>query len=233
VPAATKGTSQATNGTNPVPTATNGVPAGMRLVGLGHATIAVPQAWGTNQAKCGTPQSDTVLVNEWLVQLCSVPRPSGVESVEVGDGAPGPKYRYGFHADETFEIDGVRAQRQRTTCEPGTPQFCAGIVFLPTLGVWFRAESSTSAEEVDRVLGRVMVMPDRVGVPEYAGALSKGDGRSGQKYADLLRGLGLRVETRTAASPNYTPGELLKVSPFPGTMLAPGSTVTITLVAKR
>jgi hypothetical protein len=233
VPAATKGTSHATN---PVPTATNGVPAGRRLVGLGHVAVAVPPEWGTNQVRCGTPLSDTVLINGWLTQLCSIPRPDGVESVELGQGEPGPVYRFAFKPDEQFEIDGVLAQRQRTTCTPGNlgrAPVCTGSVFLPSTGVWFRAQSSTGAAEVDRILGQIVVLPDRVGAPEYAGAMSKGDGSSGRKYADKLRALGLRVETKTAQSPNYTPGELLKVAPFPGTMLPQGATVTITVVAKR
>ncbi|MFI5709237.1 PASTA domain-containing protein [Kribbella sp. NPDC051620] len=170
-----------------------------------------------------------------MTQLCAVPRPAGVESVEVGDGEPGPAYRYGFKPDEEFQINGVRAQRQRTTCRPsvGGPQICQGIVLLPSTGVWFSAESSTSAAEVDRILERIVVLPDQVGVPEQHGVTSKDDGSSGRKYADLLRGLGLRVETKTLESPNYTPGDLLKVEPFPGTMLPQGATVTITVVAKR
>jgi hypothetical protein len=234
VPAATKGTNLPPSVSNSSPT--NGVEVGTRLVGLGHVGITVPRNWGTNQARCGTPTSDTVLVNAWFVQLCSIPRPAGVESIELGAGEPGPVYKFHFRAEESFEIDGVRAQRQRTTCDTGNPGValeCVGIVFLPSTGVWFRAESSTSAAEVDRMLDRIVVLPGRVGVPEYAGAISKGDGSSGQKYADKLRALGLRVVTLTAKSPNYTPGELLKVAPFPGTMLPQGATVTITVVAKR
>jgi hypothetical protein len=214
---------------------TTGVEVGTRLVGLGHVAITVPQNWGTNQARCGTPTSDTVLVNAWFVQLCLVPRPDGVESIELGEGEPGPAFKFHFRAEELFEIDGVQAQRQRTTCtagNPGGPPDCVGIVFLPSTGVWFRAESSTSAAEVDRILDRIVVLPSRVGVPEYAGAMSKGDGSSGQKYAGKLRALGLRVETKTAKAPGYTPGELLKVAPFPGTMLPDGATVTITVVGK-
>ncbi|WP_328320860.1 PASTA domain-containing protein [Kribbella sp. NBC_00382] len=235
VPAATNGTNQPPKATNPVPTATNEVPLTTRLVGLGHVAIEIPDEWGTNQASCGTPQRDTVLINGWMTQLCAVPRPAGVESVEVGDGEPGPAYRYGFVPDEEFQIDGVRAQRQRTTCRPnpGGPQVCRGIVYLPSTGVWFAVESSTSAATVDSILRRIVLIPSRVGVPEQHGVTSKDDGSSGRKYADLLRGLGLRVRTETVNSPNYTPGELLKVEPFPGTMLPLGAAVTITVVAKR
>ncbi|MEV6417865.1 PASTA domain-containing protein [Kribbella sp. NPDC051718] len=233
LPTATKGTSHATN---PMPTATNNPPTGGRLVGLGHVAIAVPQGWGTNQVRCGTPQTDTVLIDGWLTQACAVPRPVGVESVEVGDGGQELVYKYGFKSDDEFEIDGVRAQKQRTICAPGGaggPQVCRGIVLLPSTGVWFSAESSTNAAEVDRILERIVVLPDRVGVPEQNGVTTKDDGSSGRKYADLLRGLGLRVETKTTDAPGFAPGELVKVEPFPGTMLPLGATVTVTVVAKR
>ncbi|NEA31441.1 PASTA domain-containing protein [Streptomyces sp. SID13031] len=232
----------ATKGPIPVPTATNGngngngVPAGMRLVGLGRVAIAVPAGWGTNQVHCGTPQSDTVLIDELFVTLCATRRPAGVDSVRVGIGVAQVQYSYNFHADETFEIDGVRAERQRTTCGPGMlggHEICTGIVLVPSLGTWFVADSSTSAEEVDRILERIVVVPDRVGVPESGPVVSKGGGSSGRRYAELLRSLGLEVETKTLSNPDYGPGALLKVSPFPGTMLKPGSTVTITVVAKR
>ncbi|GAA0949330.1 hypothetical protein GCM10009554_47800 [Kribbella koreensis] len=238
VPASSKSTP---NLSNPVPTAINGtgtnaVPAGMRPAGLGHVAIAVPQGWGTNQVRCGTPQTDTVLIDGWLTQACAFPRPVGVDSVEVGDGEQELVYKYGFEPDEEFQIDGVKAQRQRTACwtgGAGGPQVCRGIVLLPSTGVWFSAESTTSAAEVDRILGRIMVLPDRVGVPEQHGVSTKDDGSSGRKYADLLRALGLRVETKTTDAPGYAPGELLKVAPFPGTMLPQGATVTITVAAKR
>jgi hypothetical protein len=236
VPAATKGTAGPPSVSSPMPRVTSGVWPGLRMVGLGQVAVTVPQDWGTNQTRCGVPQSDTVLINVWLTEACLVARQAGVESIEVGTGRPGPVEKFGFKPDEQFDIDGAPAQRQRTTCAPGSldgPEVCTGIVFLPSTGVWFRAQSSTSAAEVDRILDRIVVVPGRIGVPEYQPALSNDDGSTGQKYADLLRGLGLRVDTKTVNSPNHTPGELLKVAPFPGTMLPLGATVTVTVVAKR
>lgn len=89
-------------------------PAGMRLVGLAGAAVAVPQEWATNAHTCGTPISDTVVIDLGPVLACAAPRPAGVDSVEVTSWAP----RSGFTADETFEIDGVSALRQSTACQP-------------------------------------------------------------------------------------------------------------------
>lgn len=201
------------------------MPAGMRLVGLGHVAVAVPEQWGTNQVRCATPQQDTVVIDLGNIPACMAYRPAGVESVQVASGPP----PVDFHADETSEVDGVRAERQRTRC---TATFgvtlCRGAVFIPSLGVWFRAESSTAAGEVDRLLERIQIVPDQVGVPEFQTAPI----RDAQKYADALTELGLEPKVRTGKSAGAPPGAILAVSPAPGTMLTPGETVTIT-VAER
>jgi hypothetical protein len=219
---------------SPLPAASTGtgvVPAGMRLVGLGHVAVAVPEEWGTNQIRCATPHKDTVVIDLGVIGLCAVPRPTGVESVELAGGTPPSD----FHADETFEVDGVRAERQRTRCTAtfGGVTVCRGAVFLPSLGVWFRAESSTDAGEVDRLLERILIVPDRVGVPGFHTApIQDAKARSGQKYADALTELGLEPKIQTRKSPGPPPGEILAVSPAPGTMLTPGQTVTITVAAE-
>jgi hypothetical protein len=207
------------------------VPADLRLVGIGHAAVAVPKDWGTNQHGCGTPTMDTVLIDVGPVNLCMIYRPRGVESLHLAQGKPSRDFR----ADEMIEVDGVRAERQRTKCVPDGPReadLCRGMVFLPTLDVWFQAESSTNADEVDRMLERISIVPDRVGVPPWKWMWNPNDGTSGERYAAALRKLGLVPKIRTIKSPGYTPGELLDISPAAGTMLPPGSTVTLTVGAR-
>jgi hypothetical protein len=201
------------------------VPAGMRLVGIGHAAIAVPTQWGTNQLECGTPKKDTVMIDVGPVFACLSPRPAGVDSVQVGSRQSDESFR----ADQSLTIDGVPAQRQRTSCakEPqGRVTTCFSTVLIPSLGVWFRAESSRSAAEVDRILDRIMIVPDRIGVPGYSTPKQDGHQPTGEEYADTLRQAGLKPEMRTGSIPN---ARIVTVSPGPGTMLAPGSTVTITV----
>ncbi|MFI7061056.1 PASTA domain-containing protein [Kribbella sp. NPDC050124] len=205
-------------------------PAETRLVGVGHAAIGIPTEWGTNKEACGTPVADTVMFDVGFVHLCLMPRPAGVESVWILDG----KTRFfEFAADETFQIDGVRAERQRTSCVSESSDkvtVCSGAVYLPSLDVKFYAQSSTNAAEVDRMLERITIVPDRVGVPAFR-TLEPKDGNSGAKYADALRALGLKPDIQTRKWPSYTPGELMRVMPEPGTMVRPGSTVTLIVVA--
>lgn len=198
-------------------------PERLRLVGIGHLAIAVPQEWGTNQVRCGTPQRDTVIINGGDGALCLPPRPSGVESVWLRTKPE--KWYPKFSADEIFEIDGVRAERQRTTCTKTGDLLCSGMVFVPSLSVWFHVESSTSAAEVDRVLQRIMVVPDLVGVPASE-LLDK------QAYTDLLIAQGLRPEPKIVKVSQNTLEQIIEVSPAAGTMVKPGSKVTFTVTER-
>jgi len=216
----------------PVASASPGVAsADLRLVGLGHAAIAVPKAWGTNQTHCLTPYRDTAILRR-DPHLCATPRPLGVESVDVGRGRP---TIFDLTADEIIEIDGVRAERRHTTCVSGNVhqvRTCSGGVRIPSLDVWFWAESSTNAEEVDRILERIRIVPDQVGVPDPYSMATNGEGPTGDTYAAALRKLGLKSTIRTIKSPSYTPGQLMAVSPVAGTMLPVGATVILTVVAR-
>lgn len=208
------------SGPGPLPGPEPG-PVPMRLVGLGHAAIAVPKVWGTNISRCGTPRRDTVLIDDpSAASYCDLPRPPDVDSVELGTEPP-----TGYKVDETFTVDGVAAERRRTTC--ASDGVCWGAVGLPSLQVWFRASSSTSADEVDRMLARVAIVRDQVGVPS---SRSLDERRSGTAYAKLLQQLGLRVEYRARTSLVYQPGRVVGISPSPGTLLSAGDTVTLTVI---
>ncbi len=202
-------------------------PAGMRLVGLGRAAIAVPVAWGTNKIHCGVPKRDTVVIDVGAVLSCLTPRPRGVESVELWQGCP----RFDFRADATRRIDGVTGQRQRTTCERDAfdAEVCAGTVYLPSLRVSFRAESSSVPAQVNRILRRIRIVPTAVGVPGFqTAAVDRGRAR----YGEALRKLGLTAEVRTRRVSAGKPGMVLAVTPSPGTMLQRGASVAVTVVAE-
>jgi hypothetical protein len=213
--------------TSPTPVAAPGT----RLVGVGHAAIAVPEEWGTNVTRCGVPQKDTVVIDVGRVQTCGTQRPEGVDSVEVTPGEP----RFDFTVDETLTVDGVRAERQATTCEEGGfggPRVCSGTVYVPAMSVAFRAESSTSSAEVDRILERIRVVPGQVGVPGYQTIAVDEQGKSGETYVEVLQEAGLTAEIRTRKVPAVDPGFVLEVAPRPGTLLTPGAVVAVTVVAE-
>ncbi|TDW89052.1 PASTA domain-containing protein [Kribbella sp. VKM Ac-2566] len=203
-------------------------PPAMRLVGFGHAAIAIPAAWPTNKSSCGTPYQDTVQIDDpSAVHLCKSDRPKGVESVQLTGVPPS----LGYHADETILVDGVRAERQRTSCMGGWQgtRVCIGAVGIPSLKVWFYAESSTSAEDVDRILDRIQILRDRSGVPSYSSLGGAPTGPLARSYTPLLTAAGLKVQYKRVMSPSYPDGTILGVSPAVGTLLPVGSTVTVTV----
>lgn len=209
-------------------------PPGMRLVGLGHAAVAVPETWSTNVTRCGVPEEHTVVIDVGVEQACRAPHPANVDSIEVAQGEP----RFDFTADETVQINDVQAQRQTTACRPDgfneRVSVCAGAIYIPSMDVSFRAESSTSATEVDRILDRVQIIPDRVGVPGYRVINSDllDQGKAGQMYIEALRDAGLVPQVRTERASGIDPGYVLDATPGPGTMLQPGDVVTVTVAAE-
>jgi hypothetical protein len=220
-------TSPSTPVTTPAPATTPVSPPAMRLVGFGHAAIAIPASWPTNKSQCGTPQQDTVQIDDPSAALfCMSYRPKGVESVQL-TGVPSIEFR----ADETVVIDGEPAQRQRTNCLAGWQgtRVCIGAVGIPSLKVWFYAESSTSAEEVDRILDRVQIVRDRAGVPSYHSVRGSSLGSIARNYEPLLKAAGLKVQYKQVKSPSYADGTILGVAPAVGTMLPVGATVTVTV----
>lgn len=215
----------------PVASPSPAVPsADQRLVGVGRVAIAVPQRWGTNDTQCGTPQRDTVVIDVGAIPMCLIPRPRGVDSIEITEGEP----RFDFTADETLTVDGVAAQRQATTCETGygDSTVCHATVYFPSLEVSFRAESSTGPAQVDRILEGIQMVSDQVGVPGYQRIADNQQGNSGEKYLQALGEAGLASEVRTQKYPGIDAGYVLDVSPQPGEMVKPGSVVTVTVVAE-
>jgi hypothetical protein len=206
-------------------------PPGMRLVGLGHAAITLPEGWGTNATRCGTPTRDTVVIDVGAVPACGAARPADVDSVEITRGRP-----FDLEVDETFSLGGVRAQRQRTTCHGGGfggARTCVGTVYLPSMRVAFRAESSTDDLTPDRVLDRIRIAPEHIAVPGYQSIALRRQQHSGQAYVEALRRAGLTPRVRHRAARAVPAGFVVGVTPRPGTMVRPGTVVTVTVVARR
>lgn len=205
-----------------------------RLVGHLHAAVEVPSSWSTNESSCGTPMVDTVVVDVAADPLCNVPRPRGIESVQLEQTTPRD-----FTADQGITIDGVKAERQLTSCigDLEARGLCAGMIRVPSEGVTFRATSSTSKAAVDKILDGVQIVKDKVGVPGFSEidvkAQAGAGGSAGTMYAKVLRDAGLAPTiVEEQGEPGVPAGYVLDASPSPGTMVAPGEKVTIHVAAK-
>jgi hypothetical protein len=199
-------------------------PPGTRLVGLGHVAVAVPKQWATNRTHCGTPQKDTVVIDQPVVELCAAPRPRGVDSATIAGGRP----HDGVPASPS-QISGVTVRRTPTTCTEknfGPGVLCTGSIYVPSENVSIVVASSRRPV-VERLLEDVYVMPARTAVPGFMLYSVRAQEKSGQRYVRALRELGLQPEVRLTGDSGWPSGFVSGVSPGVGTMVRPGETVTV------
>lgn len=206
------------------------VPAGKRLVGIGHSAIAVPEDWATNALRCGTATEPTVVVDVTVVEACAWLSPRAFDNVWVEQGVN----RNLFRPVEDFEIDGVAAQRDHTTCrrygERGSE--CSSTVFVPSANASYRAQAATR-QGVEQILSWILMVRDRVAVPGLGQAnMNHQDDDAGEHYRSQLEAAGLRVEVATELRPGFKPGYVLAVTPRPGTMVQPGDVIHMTEIAE-
>jgi hypothetical protein len=206
------------------------VPEGMRLVGIGHAAIAVPEEWERNHLGCGTPTADTFILDVSVTPACLIPRPAGVDAVWLSWS----DRNRGFSRGEDIEIDGVPAKRTSTNCSPGRNEqgivTCTASVYVPSAGVGFQASSSTNRERVDELLDEVRILDGKVGVPPYNSLTWD---MPFKDYARHLREFGLepvRVERRIQGP---AAGMVIEASPGSGTVLPEGSAVRVFVQAPK
>lgn len=204
-------------------------PAGFRWVGMGQAVIAVPESWGTNATRCGTPTRDTVVVDEGVVDMCLIPFPDATTSVKVRERNAVDE----IQGWTPIEIDGEAALRSPV----GSARSLGGglhtaSVYLPERDVMFAAQSSVSARAVAEVLEGITILDTLVAVPGFSPANYGGGDQSKarERYMRDLLDAGLRAEVVVRRTPLAgVVGFVLEASPAPGTVVAPGTTVTVTV----
>lgn len=211
-------------------------PPGTRLVGIGHLAVAVPEDWGTNETNCGTPTKDTVVVDQGAICLALVRRPADVESVELrGGDVPAEG-----EATDPVDVDGHAGELTPVECDAspeGTErgEVCRAVLFVPEqrASVVLSSSSDDAADRVHTMLSWVQWTDELVAVPGFQSIdIDHQDDNAGAHYRRELEAYGFVAETVTEKRPGMKPGFVLGVDPAPGTMLEPGSVVTVTVVAE-
>jgi hypothetical protein len=204
-------------------------PPGKRLVGVGHASIAVPQGWGTNQITCGptSATTNTVVFNVTVFAACAAglaPRASVAEVAHASDLPPYP----GFTPARHISIDGHPALRTRIICrfEGVKHPPCTGAVFIVSESASFQV-TSHHASIVAHLLDSIHVDQQRVAVPESHEQVYDPDGAD--RFVAAAQALGLKVVITTGPAMRSRPGGIISVLPYPGTVLAPGDTIHLTV----
>lgn len=218
----------------------DGVAEGKRLVGVGRLGVLVPEEWGDAELGCGTPVSTGIVRTKGGATCAALMlRPADVVSVTVSDDpwllepiaqAPGD--------------DGI--QRSETTCDESGGRGGVPVVTLCRATVTDGTTASVVVESseddrdvaratVDEIVASIELLPDgQVAVPE-PGLFDSPEtyAPSPDVYADALNELGLALERTERLVPGRRGGTLIEVSPLPGTLVEPGTTVTAVVTAAQ
>lgn len=211
-------------------------PAGHRWVGLGHAAVAVPDAWGTNVTGCGSPTADTVVIDPLPTAACLVGNvPKDVDSVTLTSRELDEESLRGWTSSR---IGGYEAFTSPATSVPAdTVTIHQRTVYVPDFKAVFEARSTTNLSVVDELLASITVLPDQVAVPGFQEdnlLYDEGDREVAlNSYMSRLRALGLEGR-REASGDSTTTGLVLigDVRPVPGTMVTTGSKVDVGITVR-
>lgn len=208
------------------PSAHNGLvtPPGTRLVGMGPVAVAVPDSWGTNNARCGTPLADTVVFETTGTRDCLVP-PRDVSSVHFGRIGMWEPRRWEQNATTTMDLGGVEITRSDIGPYdegPGEPayDFAVGVVTVPghDVAMWV---VSTDRELIRRILDSIRDIP--------AGYVAVPVPSPPELTSSFEEDAGLDVRRVTVYRAGLAPGVLLSSDPAFGSIVPAGSSVTHTV----
>lgn len=200
-------------------------PPGTRLVGMGPIAVAVPRSWETNDIRCGTPLSDTVVFESTGTRSCFVEQRdvSSVHFGRIGRWERRTWERNATTALDLGEIDITRSEIGPYHEGPGEPTypFSVGVVTVPgyDVAMWV---VSTDQELIRSVLDSVRAIPDGyVAVPATSAASST--------TWPFEEDAGLDVREVTVYREGMSPGVLLSSDPPFGSIVPAGSRVTRTV----
>lgn len=217
-------------------------PPGTRLVGIGHVAVAVPETWPLNKARCGTPVTDTVILEIGTARSCLV---THAPASDVVDLSRGMAQEFDASRAESVDVDGRSVLRSPLQCvtsphaeravpQSGNPELCSTRMYFPDadVTVWLSSSRAQAHERVREMLTWVGWLDDRVAVPSWLFFANQHQEKSGQAIRGALSELGLGVQMLTVSRPGMPAGFLLGTDPEAGTMLEPGSVVAVTVVAE-
>ncbi len=202
---------------------------GFRYVGIGDVVAAVPQDWATNKTDCGTPQADTVVIDQGVTCLALVPRPADVDSLAIQ-----PTFDGLDTAGWTrIEVAGQEALRSPVSRQDGVVR---QTVVVPDRDVSFVAESSSAdgASVVADLLDGITLLREHTTVPAFQDLGYDADpAPMVDAYVDRLAELGVAAEVAQRNGRGLDAGTVLGTDPAVGSVVAPGDTVRVSSPAER
>jgi hypothetical protein len=217
-----------------------------RYVGAGRAVVAVPEWWTTGETQCLTPVETTVAWFSGAVADCVDPVPPGVvrevSFLEVMDATSG----YGEHLLRSMEPvaseSGVEVL-ELPGCEKWYPGTCRRLFAVPSEGVAFGVTLADAGDgDYETIRDSLRILPDgatTVPIDVGFGGYTPGWGDGPEVVRSLVRRIeaaGLRAEVVQPPPPgpgddvaDLVSGSYLGAEPAPGSPIAAGGTVTVTV----
>lgn len=205
---------------------------GMRFVGIGGASIAVPSGWRSNHVSCGTPLSNTYYSpGSRDCKSGTSPRVSSVAmSTEHAEYLPGPDA-----LSPAGEIRGHEIRVSATVCFQSDPGVCTQTFAVPDLDAYFHltVQSPDGGEELVRTVRESLrvLEPDQRVVPYLAGYELAGYETETEVVSALeAAGLAVQVE-RTTCPPTARCGPgVTGLEPPAGSVVPAGSDILVTVL---
>jgi hypothetical protein len=191
-------------------------PPGTRLVGMGRLAVVVPEGWSTNDEKCGSALSNTVIFEANRVVWCTLAHRPHVSALHMVSATSPLALPWIYQHLTASELDGVTIKRTPTnTGNVGS----AGALLARSEGVVMYVTSPDRAV-VESVLDSVIVLPAGWVTIPFNPDLPF---LSNEELA--LEQAGLRVEITRRDLPGRSSGSLLGATPAFGSVVPVGSTV--------
>jgi hypothetical protein len=198
-------------------------PPGTRLVGMGRLAVAVPKGWSTNDEKCGSALSNTVIFEANRVVWCGLAHRPHVSALHIVS-ATSPLALPWIYAHLTAsELDGIKIQRTPTsTGNEGS----AGALVARSQGVVMYVTSPDRAV-VESVLDSVMVLPAGWVTIPFNPDLPL------LPNEVALKRIGLNIEITRRHLPGRSAGALIGATPAFGSVVPVGSTVHLVVASGK
>ncbi|WP_459973658.1 hypothetical protein [Nocardioides pyridinolyticus] len=204
-------------------------PEGTRWVGYDGVVVAVPDWWTTGETQCGAPVEDTVYFDSGAIYDCAVRAdPATVREVSSLAVLDNDNDAY-----DDSDLDGG--------CEEWFPGVCRRLFGPAGSDTVFAVTIDEAGDgDVAEIRDSLRALPDGVTtVPlEVAGSTPSwgAEPRTARALVEGMEAAGLEVDVEEVAPDpsgdvaDLPAGSLLDVEPAPGTPIADGGTVVVTVM---
>ena len=120
-----------------------------QVIGFHGLDVTMPASWTINDTTCGTPESDTVIRDQGATTTCLIPRPQGINSLELVDN---PEYW-----QQKMQSVRTLTNSHGVALERGTvPDRAGEAIYVPDVHVLMFADTVTDSE-TSAIIGSIQL----------------------------------------------------------------------------